>query len=117
MNNISYAIIILFTFIFPLSVFPTSCKDNINFPKTGLSIQKKGNQKRLISTYRANFQSQEEYFEAWNKAETEARVALISKYKDLKKGSYMQYAKGIQVLGVCTEPGKYIKVSVGSRFD
>ena len=117
MKKISYSIIILITFIFPLNTLATTCENYVNFPKTGLTIQKKGNQKRLISTYRANYQSQEEYFKAYNEALTKARIELISKYKELKKRDYMLYAKGIQVLGVCTTPGKYLKVSVGRRFD
>ena len=117
MDKISHVIIILFTFIFPLNTLAATCEDYVNSPKTGLTIQKKGDQKRLISTYRAKYKSQEEYFEAFDKALTKARITLISKYKELKKGDYMQYAKGIQTLGTCTTPGKYLKVSVGRRFD
>ena len=124
MNKISYAIIIFFTFIFPLNAFATSCKDIVNLPKTGVTFQKKGNQKRLISTYRINFQSQEKYWKAFSKAETKAKIALMNKYKNwnfffyrLKNGDPEQYAKGIRVLGVCTEPENYLKVIVGRGFD
>ena len=93
-------------------------------PKTGVTFQKKGNQKRLISTYRTNFQSQEKYWKAFSKAETKAKIALMNKYKNwnfffyrLKNGDPEQYANGIRVLGVCTEPGNYLKVIVGRGFD
>ena len=67
--------------------------------------------------FERNEMSEEEYFEAFDKAQTKARIALISKYKELIKGDYMKYTRGIQTLGICTTPGKYLKVSVGRRFD
>ena len=117
MNKISYAIIILFTFIFPLNAFATSCKEISNFPKIGVTIQKKGNQKRLLSTSRTNFQTEEKYREAFSKAKTKAKVALMKKYKKLKSGDPEQYAAGIYVIGVCTEPGKYLQITVGREID
>ena len=117
MNKISYAIIIFFTFIFPLNAFATSCKEVSNFPKIGVTIQIKGNQKRLLSTSRTNFQSEEKYWEAFSKAETKAKIALMNKYIKLKSGDPEQYAKGIYVIGVCTEPGKYLQITVGREID
>ena len=117
MNKISYSIIILFTFIFQINAYSASC-DN-NFPKTGLTIQTKGNKERLIYTYRIKkkIQSYEDYREAYNMAKEKAKIALINKYKKLKRGNSEQYSKNIIVLGICTEPGNYLKVAVGRPQD
>ena len=124
MNKISYALIILCTFIFPLNAFATSCEDIVNLPKPGVTFRKKGNQKRLWSTYRTNYQSQEQYWKAYDKANTKARIALMNKYKNwhfffyrLKNGEPEQYVRGIQVLATCTSPRNYVQVTVGRRFD
>ena len=109
LKKISCAIFLLVTVFNPLDAF-ASCE---KFPKEGLLIKTKDENKRLLSTFQIDIQSEDEIFRAFSMAENKAKFAIM---KELTKNG-MSNISNLMKLGQCYEPGKFVRVTFGKTLD